>query len=420
MRISTVTMFDQSVSAMNRQQGDFMKVGQQIASGRRVVNPSDDPQAASRAVGVSQAKAVTQQFADARVSARNTLSQAESVLNSVSDAITSAKTLLVQASSDTLNDADRQSVASELRGIYETLIGQANATDGNGRYLFGGYQDSSAPFVRNGTGVTYVGDDNARAQRIDASREMPVSDNGARIFNSVASGAGYLTEAGKLDANGVIAGGNGGSVTFSGPQVLDNSDPNHGRAFRVDFTSDTVTHTYTVKMQDDSGAWVDTVPALNDEAYDPAGQTIEVGGLRLELQGTPEDGDGVRFATADEMNHDLFKSLEKALNVLENPAATPAEKAELRNTFRTSMNELDNSLDNVLTVRASMGARLNELDVVDAVSGNRMTNYEQTLSDLVDLDYSEAIAEYSLRQVGLQAAQKAFVDVKGLSLFNYL
>ncbi|RCV90940.1 flagellar hook-associated protein FlgL [Billgrantia montanilacus] len=420
MRISTVTMFDQSVSSMNRQQGDFLKVGQQIASGRRVVNPSDDPQASSRAVGVSQAKAITEQFADARVSARNTLSQSESVLNSVSDAVTSAKTLLIQAASDTLSDSDRQSVASELRGIYETLLGQANASDGNGRYLFGGYQDSSAPFVRNENGVTYVGDNNSRAQRIDASREMPVADNGIRIFNSVASGAGYLSEAGKLDADGNIDVGNGGNVTFSGPQVTNNSGPDYGNAFRVDFSSDGITHTYTVRMQDADGTWVDTTPAQNDVPYDPAGQAINVGGLRLELQGTPEDGDGIRFATADNMNHDLFKTLEKALNVLENPAATPTEKAELRNTLRTTMRELDNSLDNVLTVRASMGARLNELDVVDAVSGNRMMNYEQTLSDLVDLDYSEAIAEYSLRQVGLQAAQKAFVDVKGLSLFNFL
>ncbi len=420
MRISTVTMFDQSVASMNRQQGDFLKVSQQIASGRRVVNPSDDPQAATRAVGVSQAQAVTQQYADARVSARNSLAQGESVLNSVVDAIISAKTLLVQASSDTLSDADRQSVASELRGVYETLIGQANAADGNGRYLFGGYQDSSSPFVRDENGVTYVGDNQTRAQRVDASREMPVSDNGIRIFNSVASGAGYLSEAGKLDAAGDITARNAGSVTFSGPQVVNNSDPNHGSAFRVDFTSDGVTHTYTVQMQDEDGDWVDTVPPMNDEAYDPAGQTISVGGVRLELQGTPEDGDGIRFATADEMNNDLFKTLEKALSVLENPAETPAEKAELRNTLRTSMRELDNSLDNVVTVRASMGARLNELDVVDAVSGNRMVNYEQTLSDLVDLDYSKALAEYSLRQVGLQAAQKAFVDVKSMSLFNFL
>ncbi|HIX60639.1 MAG TPA: flagellar hook-associated protein 3, partial [Candidatus Halomonas stercoripullorum] len=92
MRISTVTMFDQSMSSMNRQQSDFLKVSQQIASGRRVVNPSDDPQASSRAVGVGQAQAITQQYTDSRISARNSLAQAESVVNSVADGITSAKT----------------------------------------------------------------------------------------------------------------------------------------------------------------------------------------------------------------------------------------------------------------------------------------------------------------------------------------
>ncbi|MDI5987308.1 flagellar hook-associated protein FlgL [Halomonas sp. M4R5S39] len=403
MRISTVTMFDQSVSSMNRQQGEFMKVGQQIASGRRVVNPSDDPQAASRAVGVSQAQAVTQQYADARVSARNALAQSESVLNSVSNAITGGKTLLVQAASDTLSDADRQSVASELRGIYETLIGQANATDGNGRYLFGGYKDDSPPFIRDGDGkVEYIGDQSTRAQRIDASRLMPVADNGARIFQSVASGAGYIAEAGD----------NAGNVTFKGPQVTDPADPDFGETYTLTFDEDGGGNpTFEVTAADGSVA--------ADGAY-VAGQPIAFGGLSLTLDGTPAPGDEIRVGQAEAMNSDLFVSFEKALAVLETPTTTPAEKAELRNTLNTVMRELDNGLDNVLTVRASVGARLNELDVVDAVGDNRMINYEQTMSDLVDLDYAEAISEYSLRQVGLQAAQRAFVDIKGLSLFDYL
>jgi len=112
--------------------------------------------------------------------------------------------------------------------------------------------------------------------------------------------------------------------------------------------------------------------------------------------------------------------MEEAIRVLENPADTSAKKADLRNTLNTAMRDLDNSLDNVLTVRASAGARLNELDVIDSVGSNRMLNYDQTLSDLVDLDYTEAISEYSLRQIGMQASQKAFVDIKGLSLFNYM
>ena len=410
MRISSVTMFEQSVSSMNRQQGDFLKVSQQIASGRRVVNPSDDPQAASRAVGVDQARAVTQQFTDARVSARNSLSQTESVLNSVNDAIASAKTLVIQASSDTLSDADRQSVASELRGVYETLIGQANATDGNGRHLFGGYQDSTEPFVRRDGKVEYVGDGNVREQRIDASRLMKVSDNGRAIFQSVPSGAGHLATAEP---------GNAGSVTFKGPQVVDQEGVKPNQAYTISFTGDAA-NGYTYEVQDGSGG--SFTPAITD-SYDPDSEEpvrIEFDGLALELEGEPAAGDSIAVNPADQGNTNLFATIENALGKLENPTENATDKAALRNTLSTSMRELDNSLDNVLTTRASVGARLNELDVVDSVGGNRMLNYEQTLSDLVDLDYAEAIGEYSLRQVGLQASQKAFADMKGMSLFQFL
>lgn len=421
MRISTVTMFEQSTASMNRQQSDLMKVSQQIASGRRVVNPSDDPQAASRAIGVDQAKAVTEQFSDSRVSARNSLSQAESVINSVSDAITSAKGLLIQASSDTLSSENRESIASELKGVYETMLGQANATDGNGRYLFGGYKDSVPPFVKNGNGdVQYKGDNNVREQRVDATRLMPVADNGSTIFQSVPSGAGYVAEAKKVD--GTL---NQGDVTFRGPQTMDVNAEGYGENYRMVFGGDEVTgFTYDVQQFDELvGDWNTATPVLSG-TYSPTseGQQVEFAGLSIKLEGEPVAGDELVVAQAggSARGADLFRTMEEAIRVLESPADNNVKKADQRNTLNTAMRDLDNSLDNVLTVRAAAGARLNELDVIDAVSGNRMLNYEQTLSDLVDLDYAEAISEYSLRQVGMQAAQKAFVDIKGLSLFNYM
>ncbi|WP_339118053.1 flagellar hook-associated protein FlgL [Halomonas sp. BMC6] len=414
MRVSTVTMYEQSTASINRQQNDFLKVGQQVASGRRVVNPSDDPQAASRAVGVDQSKAITQQYEDSRVSARNSLAQTESILNSISDAVTSAKTLLIQASSDTLSDVDRESIASELKGVYETMIGQANATDGNGRYIFGGYKDDAPPFVKSAAGnVQYNGDTNARVQRVDASRLMPVTENGATIFQGVPSGAGYIAKAESA---------NQGSVTFSGPQVTNVNDPDYGESFRVLFDEDGGGNpTYTVE-QFDGAAW-QPVAGLENQAYDEsAGEQVSFGGVSLTLKGAPEVGDEILVAQpgSDQLSADLFQTMEAAIRVLETPAENGTQKAALRNTLNTSMRELDNSLDNVLTVRASAGARLNELDVIDAVGSNRMLNYEQTLSDLVDLDYADAISEYSLRQVGLQAAQKAFVDIKGMSLFDFM
>lgn len=306
MRISTITMYEQSLNSLNRQQGEFLKIGQHISSGRRVVNPSDDPQAAALAVGIDQAKAVDQQYANARVSARNSLSQEESVLNSTSDFIVRARTLLVQAGNGTLSDVDRQAISLELQGIYEGLLGQANSADGNGRFMFGGFQDSTPPFVQGDDGkVSYVGDSGVKRQQVDSARLMPSVDNGQAIFRSA------------------------------------------------------------------------------DDA-------------------------------------DLFATLENLIGTLATPVVSEADKANLQSVLATAGKELGNSFDNVLAVRAAVGARLNELDVLDVVGGNRMLNYEQVLSDRLDLDYNKAISDYTLRQVGLQAAQKAFVDVQKLSLFNQL
>ncbi|MFC0666980.1 flagellar hook-associated protein FlgL [Azotobacter chroococcum] len=401
MRISTVTMFEQGLNSLVRQQGEYLKVGQQIASGKRVVNPSDDPQAASQAVGVAQSAAVNQQYADARISTRNALSQEESVLDSVADAIASAKTLLVQAGNGTLSDADRSSLASELSGIYEALLGQANATDGNGRYLFGGYQDKSPPFVKDAlTGiVSYQGDAGVVAQQVDASRQMASGDNGLQIFQTVHGSASYLARA---DA------ANAGSVTFTGPSVTDSSDAGFGTSFTLVFA---VAADGTTTYSTDGGTT--PVPYVD-------GQSISVNGLSLTLEGTPADGDSIAVSAADEADPDLFRTLKNMLDALNTPLQSDADRARLQNTLSTSSRELDNALDNVLTTRASVGARLNELDVLDTVGGNRALNYEQTLSDLVDLDYNAAISEYSLRQVGLQAAQKTFVDIHQLSLFKLL
>jgi flagellar hook-associated protein 3 FlgL len=421
-------MYEQSTASINRQQNDFLKISQQIASGRRVVNPSDDPQSAARAVRVDQSKAITQQFEDSRVSARNSLAQTESILNSISDSVISAKTRLVQASSDTLSDVDRESIASELKGIYETMIGQANATDGNGRYLFGGYADNAPPFVKNSKGnIEYKGDDNARQQRIDASRLMPVTENGISIFQSVPSGAGYVAEAVKsgLDGQPIPGERNTGSVTFSGPQVSNVNDPGYGDSYRVVFYEDTTVDSgvsYQVQRFSEGEWQEDPDDLVVTGEYVGKGQQLSFGGVNVTLTGSAEPDDEILVAQSgsDQRPACLFRTMEAAIRVLESPAQTPAEKAELRNTLNTSMRDLDNALDNVLTVRASAGAKLNELDVVDAVGSNRMLNYEQTLSDLVDLDYADAISEYSLRQVGLQASQKAFVDIKGMSLFDFM
>jgi flagellar hook-associated protein 3 FlgL len=45
---------------------------------------------------------------------------------------------------------------------------------------------------------------------------------------------------------------------------------------------------------------------------------------------------------------------------------------------------------------------------------------EEVRSNIQDLDYASAITRLSRHMVGLEAAQKSFLQVQGLSLFNYI
>jgi len=183
-------IFDQQVRGITDSQSSWLKVGEQLSSGRRVNNPSDDPIAASRAVVLSQSQAKSTQYATARSFADQSLSMEENALKGATSSIQDAQTLIVYGSTGTLSDDDRASIATQLEGIRAQLLNQANSQDGNGRYIFAGYKTDTAPFTDTaGTGVSYVGGDQAITQKVDDGRTMDVSSTGSSVFMSITSNA---------------------------------------------------------------------------------------------------------------------------------------------------------------------------------------------------------------------------------------
>jgi flagellar hook-associated protein 3 FlgL len=115
----------------------------------------------------------------------------------------------------------------------------------------------------------------------------------------------------------------------------------------------------------------------------------------------------------------LFKILDSAIAALNVPVEGDQTKAD---AFTASIDQanrgLRNSLDNVLTVRADLGTKLNELDKLDALGDDRSLGLTQQMSDLVDVDWNEVISSYTMQQAALQASYKAFTDMQGMSLFQ--
>jgi flagellar hook-associated protein 3 FlgL len=74
----------------------------------------------------------------------------------------------------------------------------------------------------------------------------------------------------------------------------------------------------------------------------------------------------------------------------------------------------------VIEAKTSVGGRLNAIEEQKTVNEDLKLNLETHRSEEQDLDYTSAISRFEAQMTALQAAQQAFVKVKGLSLFNYL
>ena len=403
MRISTQTFYEQSRTTMGAQQSSLLRVQQQLSAGTKILAPSDDPLGATRALAVSQSISLTAQYSASRDHAVQTLSLEESALQSVTTVLQNVKSLVIQAGNGTMNDADRASIATSLQSNLDQLQGQANTDDGNGQYLFAGFHSGSAPFVRQADGnVKHTGDQGQRQVQVDASRQMALTDDGRSIFQTVQAGAGYVASA---------ASANTGSGVFGTTSVVNPNDVNYGKDFVISFPA--------------AGSYqVDTVPVsasplVAATPFTP-GSAIAFGGLQISISGAPVAGDAVIVATAKNAGSDIFSAIGDVIKALRTPVDGPKNQALVLNALSTANRKITNAHENVLTVRSSVGSRLQELDAL-SVSGNDRTLHDKSyLSDLQDLDYSSTIGEFLQRQTALQASQQTFVKIQKSALLNYL
>ena len=404
MRISTQTFYEQSRSTINSQQSNLLRVQQQLGTGSKILAPSDDPLSATRALAVSQSIALNSQYSTSRRQATQTLSLEENALQSVTTVLQTVKTQLVEAGNGTMTDADRASIAGTLQSSLDQLQGLANADDGNGQFLFGGFKSGSVPFIKQSDGsIFYAGDQGQRLVQVDVSRQLAGADDGRSVFQTVPAGAGYVTTA-------PVA--NNGSGVFGPSSVVNASDPNFGRDFVISFPTPT---SYTLTTNT-------TPPVTSSPASYSSGNVIAFGGIQISISGAPAAGDTFNVTSAKNAGGDMFAAIKDVITALKTPAdgAGPAGQAKLLNALSTGNRKITNAHDNVLTVRASVGSRLQELDALNTSGESRKVYDQSYLSDLQDLDYASTISEFYQRQTALQASQQTFVKIQQIALFNYL
>lgn len=398
MRISTNMMYDMGVGALTAQQGELLRTQQQMASQRRLLSAADDPAAASTALRVSQSLARNQQIEANQEAAANRLAIGESALSSVGDVLQSVQERLLQAQNGTLSATERGMLAGDVDNMLGQLLTLANSKDGTGAYLFAGYAETTTPFVAGAGGVAYLGDDGARTLEVASGRNLAVSASGSDIFMRVKTGNGVFATAANPANTGA---GRIDSGSVANPSALT------GRAYELTFNVAGGVTTYDV-FDVTVGAAVSSGNAFS------AGQSITVAGMQFGITGGPANGD--RFTAAPSTNQSVFKTIADATAALRSGGNDALRQTQVN----AALAGLDQSMNRALTVRAEFGSRMNEISAHQNVSGAVVLEHQRRLSELQDVDYTEAAARLMRQETATQAAQQSFARVAQLSLFNYL
>jgi flagellar hook-associated protein 3 FlgL len=398
MRISTSMMNTRAINSMSNAQSQLQTLQDQISSGKKVTRPSDDPVAAARIMQLQQLQANNTQYGTNISALKTRLSTADQTLADVDSVIQQISTLAVQANNATLSSSDKTSIATQLSELQKQLIQLANTKDSNGEFLFSGYSTSTQPFAQDSSGtVGYYGDQGVRQLQVGSAQYMDDSNTGQDIFMSIPSGNGTYA----LSATST----NTGSGVISG--TLQNRASWSGGNFTLSFTSAT-----DWEVRDSGGTLI-----TSGSNYQ-AGNAITFNGVSLSVTGSPAAGDSFHIDSSS--TQDIFATIQNLITTLGNPTDTTAQQAQYQNSLNALSEQLQQSENNVLDVRASIGARVSALETADSTRQDQSDTLTSSLSNLQDADYTQAVSKYSQMYTALQAAQQAFAKTSKLSLFDYL
>jgi flagellar hook-associated protein 3 len=132
--------------AMQQSQQNLSTALQQVSTGLRVNQLSDDPAASANMVTSLATSANVDQYTSNVSSVLSQMQTADSAIGSIVTSLNTAITLGTEGATGTASTANREAIATQVEGLLTNIIGEAN-TSFQGTFLFGGTASSTTPFV---------------------------------------------------------------------------------------------------------------------------------------------------------------------------------------------------------------------------------------------------------------------------------
>lgn len=189
MRVTNEMMVNSSLKRLSTRMESYERAQAQLATGKKLRTPSDDPAGANRALGLRAAMRTREQEARNANDAQAWLGLADSQLQGGVNRLTRGRELAV-AAANSMDPGAREAAALEVENVRDELLAIANFKN-RGRPLFAGFSSGDAVAQNPTTPPTYAygGDRGRLERRVGDSETVAVNVTADDVFGFTAAAA---------------------------------------------------------------------------------------------------------------------------------------------------------------------------------------------------------------------------------------
>ncbi|MCJ7615158.1 MAG: flagellar hook-associated protein FlgL [Desulfobacterales bacterium] len=391
----------------------FFKTQNIISSGKRINKPSDDPIGMGRVLDYRKTLCAIDQYNRNIAHGESWLNVTDSTLNTAGDLLIRAKELALSQANATASAATRESVAEEVKNIYDNLLQLANTKLGDS-YIFAGHKTDTPPFSRDDDyNVSY----NSDAEVTEITCEDGTALLGGEYFTLSSPSTDYYvwydiggvpSDPGVADHTGIMV-----DIEFVVGNADDVAAATASAINAVSGLGATSSGAIVTVTNDDAGEATDAVvgttgfqPFVITQGTDGhKGEINIIVGENVEID---INADGDELFLSEVNIFDVLKNLKVGLET--NNSAAIFDQIGL----------LDDAHNQVLEVRAREGTKLNQLEATVNHWADFKLNITQMLSDTEDADIIKAASDLASQETAYQVSLAASSRIIQPSLINFL
>lgn len=451
MRITNGMIADNALRNINKAANRLAAANAAVSSNQKIQRASDDPVVATRAVTYRSYVSKIEQYQDNVDAATAWQKVTDDALSSLSDVIQSAQELTTKAASDTCSEEDLAEIKTSIETLRNEAVTIMNTTYA-GRYVFGGYSTSEAPYelVSSDIGdtVTFKGDylslgGIVSASIDDSDIEAFYTGNEDFVYNSLSDAAAAAlavstnaATAAALSPSDLVLAAKaaaaqetsdtldaavtkyGGSTNLTAALALALTDYTAAKEAADADPANTVLAAAATAAKEVSDALGAAVSSTDQDINYNIGFSNEV---TVNIEGQDVVGEG-----AESNLFDTFSKLLLALNGDTSYKTTSLDSSGNVTVTENSLaitdllDELTEDLNRLTRTQGTLGARMDNVSRVSTNLGDAYTTYNGIMTDNENIDTAEAATELTSAEYTYEASLAVGAKVVSKSLIDYI